>query len=222
MLHLCISVAFQITSPLKVKLLPKLKSSELFMNSWMDGDHPLQISHTRFQCALYSQSLESLERRNRGPGHFLIKAGEQKLYKEMKWAEVVREAQGLYCVQTLPERLAEQCEYISITAWGRSRLDLQSSSTDPQVASLAKTQAYKSKLSQRTLEERLEEKITLFLEWSGHPQLGVIWTGHFARFQTRQHPDLLWANFCSVYGWFLQWLWFCKAALLPLWWDHRL
>ena len=42
-------------------------------------------------------------------GRFSIRAGEQKLYKEMKRTEVVCEAQGLYFVRTLPERLAEQC-----------------------------------------------------------------------------------------------------------------
>lgn len=45
----------------------------------------------------------------RSRGHFSIRAGEQKLYKEMKWTEVACEAQGLYFAQTLPERLAEQC-----------------------------------------------------------------------------------------------------------------
>lgn len=75
----------------------------------MDGDLLLPISHQVPICTL-SQSLKSLERRSRGRvATFSIQAREQRLYEEMMRTEVVREAQGLYFVQTLPDRLGEQC-----------------------------------------------------------------------------------------------------------------
>lgn len=130
--------------------------------------------------------------KRRSCGHFSIQAGKQKLYKEMKWTEVVCEAQGLYFVQVL-------CQRGLLSSVNTSQSPLQG---DPAWIYEALLQALKSPLwpkhglTRHHLKVNLEpsggetggKASSIFGERTGHPTIGCYMDGALRQLPNQTTP----------------------------------